>query len=708
MMRSRIPLESFREWVLVLRETGTIGPLETCSLDFLLLRLPEMEQKNLALPLLLLLWESRQGRVRLHWSVKALDESLEELLATHKQSALKDGSHNLSRPDWLDLKDDLEPEPHRRWEELVSGIVDDEELEEHLPNRPLVFLSKDGDGHLYLQKNFVSEARILRGFSSRLDGLRGSSTSLADDLTLEDLYAKRSILGEGQRFHLLQGIAAVLASQSSLFLLSGGPGTGKTSVLLQVLRMVFTQRKELQPSQVALVAPTGRAKARMQESLELGLSRLSDEKMGYAEDKISALESQTLHRLLGVERDERFQKPGKLSHRLVVIDEASMVDIHLMGRLMDRLSEDASLILMGDVDQLPSVEHGAILGDLSIGSGATLSKDLHKTLSVKLGQLEWDGDWKDDWIITKEGHPMMNRMILLERTYRSAQRILELASSLSESGMEERADSSVMKILNESRFSFGSEEALKEKLVGDTLPGSQSEVIHINSCPVDKLLVAWRDAMDQSYGSLTEMTLDIEERLESLDLTPSEVDDGSELCSHLSAVFDRMVKDQILCIQHGGGRGTQYIRDVFSSKNHRSDNTEAYASGQRLLVKENLRGLDLYNGDVGLVMHLKGSPLVVFRRGARFIEVSLFRVMAHLETADAITVHKSQGSEYDQVLLLLPDKDHPMVTREILYTAITRAKHRVLMMGPSELIEKGAGRTVQRPSRLGDWIQRSQ
>jgi len=693
-------MEFFHSVVDELRKAGSLGEIEFSSINFLLEAVPENYKNKIAVSVLLLLWESGQGRVRLLWNVETMAISLEELFYSsslpmnYSKGTVSSFIKTLGDYDGIDF-DGLG----------VIAVVDGngDLNEEALPTRPLVLLRDEfGKKYLYLQKNYVSELRIIRGFQQRL--LRNElDDSCLDMNLLEDLFIKRSFLAEGQQFHLMQGVASILAARSPFFLLSGGPGTGKTSVLLQVLRIFFSSQSHLSPSQVALVAPTGRAKARMQESIESGLSRLKED--AEVESKIRSLKTQTLHRLLGVENDDRFQQPKKLLHQLVVIDEASMVDIHLMGRLLERLNPEASLIFLGDVDQLPSVEHGAILGDLSIESSTALATETYVEFKDTLNDFQWDGDWEERWQSHDRNSVMLDRIITLEHTYRSAQGILDLASSLRGVGIDQMK---TLEILKKSEFSYKEDSSLKEILATTTGENNFGDLIHIESGATERVLEDWWLAMDKIYGQLEIEAQSIENSFEIAELNPSQIERGHELMEKLDLLFERMTAEQVLCIQHEGPRGTHAVRELARARKKQYSQGDSFSTGQRVLIKKNLGALDLYNGDVGLVIYLGGEALVIFKRGMGYIDVALSRIEAFVEPADAITVHKSQGSEYGQVLLLLPEKDHPMVTREILYTGITRAKHRVVMMGSSSIIESGAKKSVHRPSRLGDWIRTSQ
>jgi len=411
--------------------------------------------------------------------------------------------------------------------------------------------------------------------------------------------------GHGFSLHAGQEQAVATALRHRTALIAGGPGTGKTTVVARILEGL----RQLDPSSdsqaIALCAPTGRAKARLSESLS---------------SAGASIPAHTLHSLLGQRPDGSFRHRAEhpLPFRTVIVDEASMIDLSLFAALFEALLPTARLVLVGDPDQLPSVEAGAVLADL-----------------VQVFQ---------------SMPPERSPLALLTHTYRNAGDIARLAAELRQGQCQ------LATTLHASAISVT---ALSQKLPDGS--------VHWVDGPLEDLLAWWMD----HYG-----------------------------ISSPETSANTIVQARILCATHAGASGREAV-NAYGDGWLRAHvpGRGAFRPGQQMMLTKNLPQLELWNGDLGMISSTPEGMRVVFPRSAGSVAQVPERLEG-LESAWAMTIHKSQGSEFDHVLLLLPERDTSLMTRQILYTGLTRARRTVLIHGDQELWERAAARQDDRPSRL--------
>lgn len=410
--------------------------------------------------------------------------------------------------------------------------------------------------------------------------------------------------------------ALQLLETRRLVIISGGPGTGKTTLIGKLLkRWVAGDPLPGRDPRIALAAPTGRAASRLMETLgpEPGLPR----------------EAFTLHKLLEFRRGTG--GPGRkqdnpLAVDLVVVDEASMIDLGMMVALMDALPAEARLVLVGDRDQLPSVGAGTLLTDFLEG-------------------------------FQNPGHRLYGAVLLLERIHRSIPGITRLSSAVRDGNVAEVLD--LLKSGREAAVSYAPIPAPGHwaSLFGGVWPlpeGSPS---------------GFSDSPDQWKGRTGEILGNLQRLGDTGILSP--VRKGFSGVEALNGFFERRA-------------GTLHGRPVIMTVNNYE--------------------LDLYNGDRGMIFLFRGVPLVFFPDGDGLRSFPLGRVEG-LETCYAMTVHKSQGSEFRTVFLVFPEMAEGLQIREILYTGITRAREKVVLLSEDGLLEKGINRRVARDSRIVPFLQ---
>lgn len=416
---------------------------------------------------------------------------------------------------------------------------------------------------------------------------------------------------------------AVRAATSRLTtVLAGGPGTGKTSTVAGLLTLLLEQAEASgRRPRIALAAPTGKAAARLRESVLGSLQHLPEQDRSRLGTEIEAV---TVHRLLGWRPDSgtRFRRDrgNPLPHDIVVVDEASMLSLTLTARLLEALRPTARLLLVGDPDQLASVEAGAVLADLVAGYGE-----------------------RNDGPVVR-----------LRTSHRFGQEIGSLADAV-RLGDGDR----VMAILSSGE------------------PGGPVE--HL---PVDDVLGA--DAV------LRPRLLAHALRLRDLALSGD----------HASALHE-LGEQRLLCAHRDGPWGVGPWNDrVERWLGEATDYTGRQLVGRPLLVTTNDRGLGLYNGDTGVMaLRTDGRVVGVFGEPASPL-VHAATSLADVDTAHALTIHKSQGSQSRSVVVLLPDADSRLLTRELLYTAITRAQESVTLVGSEAAIREAVTRRTQRATGL--------
>lgn len=420
----------------------------------------------------------------------------------------------------------------------------------------------------------------------------------------------------------LQQIAAATAVRNKFTVVTGGPGTGKTRTVMAILELL-QKEPDADQLQIALAAPTGKAAARLTESI-----RAIDQ----------TREATTIHRLLGYLPGSpyfRHDAQHPLTADVVIVDEASMIDLALMAKLVAAVRPEARLILLGDRDQLASVEAGSILADICAAAENAAPND-----------------------------PLHGVVVELQKNYRFA-----------------------------------------------PTGGIYRVSAAVNAGDFDAAIAVLRDERDdearwQALPAAAKISDSLRERLLSAFRPVVEAADPL-------AALAQLQRFRILCAVRHGPYGVENLNaiaeEVLAQGGLLSPLPSGHYRGQPLMIMENNYPLGLYNGDGGIILPDPddGDELRAFfvsgeGRLRRFL---LSRLPRH-ETAFAMTVHKSQGSEFEQVLLLLPPKDVPILTRELLYTGLTRARKSVEIWAVESVLAAAISRRVVRESGLRDMLTR--
>ena len=455
-----------------------------------------------------------------------------------------------------------------------------------------------------------------------------------------------------------QACAAALALRHALLLVTGGPGTGKTTATARLLVLLAAQAGlSGQPSpRIALAAPTGRAAERMAESVRHAVQSLAAS--GVDANLLAALPASgtTLHRLLGTIPDSprfRHDRDNPLPYDIVVVDEASMIDLPLMAKLVDAVASGTRLVLLGDPDQLPSVEAGDVLAAIlgAAGQGNAIAQDDNDALRPLLG---------DTHAFTQAQEASEARFpgirVHLQRGWRQSEALdlAPLAAAVRE----------------------GDADAALAQLRAGTLSN-----VHFHEGLADPLELQ-RDALLAHFRALGHAATPADALAQSTRLRLlTAVREGPQGARTLNARIERLLAE-------GGGAGRA---------------PQGHFQGQLLIVTENSYRHRLFNGDIGVCMRDAAGTLVAWFPGDDAGHPRAFHpaaLPAH-ESAFAMTVHKAQGSEFDTVWLLLPARGNRVLSRELVYTGITRARRALHVAGSEAVIREALVRHAGRWSGLG-------
>ena len=488
------------------------------------------------------------------------------------------------------------------------------------------------DGLLYLDRYWRQEEQVRDTLVARAAAAPPAVDADRLQAALDRLFDAR---GEAAAPDDAQRRAVAVCTLRWTSVLAGGPGTGKTTTIATLLAVLRDQDPSLR---IALAAPTGKAAARLQEALaEVDLPPAD-------RARITGLSASTIHRLLGtVWGTSRFRhdRHRHLPFDVVVIDETSMVSLTLMARLLEAVRPDARLVLVGDPDQLASVEAGAVLGDL-VAAPADPEPELDRALER----------------VGAPGPPVQGGVTVLDRTWRFHGTIATLAAAIREGD----ADAAVA-----------------------ALRAGKTDVVFVEDADLTtRDPAALRELREEIVGGAAETELaaldgDAPHALELLD-------EHRLLCAHRRGPY-------------GVSRWAADVERWVVDAGPVADRDEEWYPGRPLLVTVNDYDRGIYNGDTGVVVSTARGARAVFARGGAPVEIAP-ALLDGLATVHAMTVHRAQGSQFARVSVILPPAESPLLTRELLYTAVTRARVRVRLVGSEDAVRAAIARPIGRASGL--------
>lgn len=495
--------------------------------------------------------------------------------------------------------------------------------------------------HLYHQRLFVCEERLATALRARLEQESPFSAD-ARARAVADVFGSTMPL-----LHAEQEAAVLAAVSRRLTVVSGGPGTGKTTIALAVVRAFV--RLGVPPTALALTAPTGKAANRLEESVKAGLGRLAQRSAADEAYLAMGAPAETLHRLLGYSPSRgtfQHHHNNRLAPRLVIVDEGSMVDLFLMERLLRALADDAFLVILGDANQLPSVDAGAVFRDLA-PAGVRLAH------SHRMDPASGPG-----------------RAIL-----RIARHVKDGEAAAIVSGVHERATPAALSFEGVELLPAAGREALFDRWY-ERLAGAATH---------EALVAATYRLRDGAFSAGDETKL-------------------AALDAHFRAT-------RILCVTRGRPTGANAAN---AWMHERHGGAIAFAPGEPVMMLRNDYQRRLFNGDQGFVVRVRqedrpARPMAVFPMPGgphRFSAFELDGIRDSLELAYATTVHKAQGSEFDEVAVLLPEAPVPLLTRELLYTALTRSRRGVVLCGTADILVAAVARVLTRSSGVAEKLHR--
>lgn len=538
------------------------------------------------------------------------------------------------------------PKSVKEWSALLAGSEQVWQAGELSFDQPLVL---DGE-RLYLRRYWRDETLVARSIGARAREIREVDSGKVR-AWLDTLFASHR---EGETPDW-QKLACAIAVRGSVAIITGGPGTGKTYTVARLLALLFAMGNQ---QRIALAAPTGKAAARLEQSIKSALTELAD-KVGDAlplrELTARMGAARTLHSLLGARPDTRafaHNQGNPLDVDVLIVDEASMVHLEMMAALLDALPPGAMLVLLGDKDQLASVEAGAVLGDLCQDAQAG-GYDAATLAYAKAAS----GESIPAGFLGAAG-ALAQQTVMLRHSRRFGGPIGQLALAVN-AGDVARAE--------------------------EVLRGGDA--------------VRWIEHAQQHHV----LQLALDGYRPYLEL----VRDGATASSALQS-FESF---RLLCAVRDGEWGVSGLNTAIEQKLEAARlirrRGEWYV-GRPVMVTRNDYGTGVFNGDIGLTLADPARPdslRVYFLEGEAVRSVLATR-LRHVETAYAMTVHKSQGSEFAHTVLVLPKSGGAMLARELVYTGITRASREFTLVSPaSAVLAEAIGRRTRRASGLRTMLE---
>lgn len=536
--------------------------------------------------------------------------------------------------------------------EAISSYFKIENLDiEQLKKEKMVSLKGDEkqpfilhQNRLYLQRYFNYESRIL----SRIFKFKNNTDELK----------KLNQLKENKDFIKLlfpstpniinwQLVAGVNSFINNFTIITGGPGTGKTTTVAKILAIMFTINPDLK---VALAAPTGKAATRMAESLKQANLKVDEN----IKSKFQHLQPATIHRLLGYIPDSPYFKHHQENPLLVdvlIVDESSMIDVALFSKLLDAVGEHTKLILLGDKDQLASVEAGSLFGDLCLAQNQLNIFDDERTQLINSLINDETAQITSNLNVTENPHPLFQHIVELKHSYRF--------KGEEEIGIFSKA------IINNNQKAL--QTFIDKKKNGQVIIDTNFDIKIFH-----EFVNGYQDYINET---------DIKEALKKLNNL------------------------RVLCAVREGEQGlyiiNRRIESYLSEKKLINKGLEFYLH-RPIMVTKNNYALGLFNGDIGMIREDENKVLKAFFENSEGKLTSVLPgLLSQVETVFAMTIHKSQGSEFTNVLMILPETENiNILTRELLYTGLTRAKQKVILQSSESTILKSAEAKVERASGI--------
>lgn len=518
---------------------------------------------------------------------------------------------------------------------------------------------------VYLQRYFLYETEILEQINSFIIHEKGNisaSQSLLLDQTdfIKTLFKNNDTHDTLSKDELVnwQLVATLCVLQKNISIITGGPGTGKTSTLAKILAILYSNNPNLR---VAIAAPTGKAAARMKESLGQARDYLPNLSADIKKC-FDHLEAKTIHRLLGYINNSpyfRHHRDNTLEYDFIIVDESSMISAPMMAKLLNAVSPHSRLVLLGDKNQLASVEAGSVFGDICLAQGKAMNKFTSRSAEfINSFMLKDETKIPSEYITTKPiDRLMFEHIVELKRSFRfKADQGIGLFSKALINGYISDED------YTNSDNSLGEYVRVEENYMSPLL---------------NEFILKYKTYISQT---------------------------------NISKALKDINEVRFLCAVHEGKYGVNHYNQLIEKylhDKHLLNPKEGFYENQPVIITKNDYSLGLYNGDIGIIRKDKNNILKAWFEGADGeLKQILPGFITAYETVFAMTIHKSQGSEFTAVALILPDDENlSLLTRELLYTAITRAKKEVVIFGRKAVINDASQRKVERASGIIERIK---
>lgn len=531
------------------------------------------------------------------------------------------------------------PKKFPKYEKLVSdGSKTD----------PIIIFNDRLYFHRYFRYESIIADGIFQFIKNEKEHLESSKKLLKEkSWFIKELFFTQPTTRKGIQINW-QLIAALSASLNQFTIITGGPGTGKTTTVAKILAILYSITPGLK---VALAAPTGKAAARMGESLKNATTNANIGMNDVIKRGFETIVPSTIHRLLGYQPQSIYFKhdaQNPVNYDVVIIDESSMIDVALFAKLFLALGPETKVILLGDKDQLASVEAGSLFGDLCQAQDE-LNLFPPERINFINSFIEDRNQKLSENNLSKTEHPLAGHVIELQVSHRFSD----------DEGIGKFSKAIIQN---------------KPKIISDFFK-NEDEQVQIDSNYSDKIF--------QDFIAGYKAFIEEKDILESL---------------------KKLNNLKVLCVIREGEQGLYAINkkiEQYLIRENLVRVTGDFYHNRPVMITSNNYELNLFNGDIGLVREDENGELKVwFEDKGNLISFSPSYV-SNAETVFAMTIHKSQGSEFEKVMVILPDmEDVPLLTRELLYTAVTRAKNKVIVQGEETAILKAADSYVKRGSGI--------